>query len=162
MKRILSLTVLTIMVGILAIGSVAVSAIPVDTNPPTINCGAPIIGNPSTLMITMQDTESGLYGISILASDNVGSFISSGFESQPIPLETTSEYLQISRADENLQSSVTVQVTDMAGNVNTQTCTIPVPSSVPEFDTSIVIVLSTTAALLMLSIKRPRISSSFK
>jgi hypothetical protein len=161
-KRVLSLAFLTITVGILTIGSVAVYVPPVDTNPPAINCGAPVIGNPSTLLVAMQDTESGLYGISILASDNIGTVITSGFESQPIPLETTSEYLQISRADENLQSSVTVQVTDMAGNVNTQTCTIPVPSSVPEFDTSIVIVLSTTAALLMLSIKRPRISSSFK
>jgi hypothetical protein len=119
-KRVLSLAFLTITVGILTIGSVAVYVPPVDTNPPTINCGAPVIGNPSTLLVAMQDTESGLYGISILASDNIGTVITSGFESQPIPLETT-EWLQIFRADENLQSSVTVQVTDMAGNVNIQT-----------------------------------------
>jgi len=115
MRPISRLLLLAVLVG----GTVGlVSALPAsatpDTTPPTCTVSATRTGPPFQVDLRIQDTESGLASIVVTQSNNADTPV------PPFTVGTTDPLIvTATKIDQSQPMKVTVQVTDVAGNVNT-------------------------------------------
>ena len=91
-----------------------------DCTLPACTVGPVVPGPPTTTTVTVQDTGSGLASIVATESENADTIV------PPVTDGTTDPtVVSITKIDQSQLSSITLRVTDVAGNVTTCSTTVP-------------------------------------